>query len=85
MAAGDRKIKMLEVRIGRANPVAYSATWSYTVEDKIGTLQQGTGGVTFSNFGSTAAFSALTGAQMISAVIAAITADPNTPPNDGVS
>jgi hypothetical protein len=73
------------MRIGRANPVADSATYSYTVEDKVGVLQQLSGGVFEGNLGSPAAAGAKTLATIQTEVIAAITADLKTPPNDGVS
>ena len=64
MAAGDRKVKVTSVDISRGNPVAYVALWQFFIENKVGADVYAFGGTTRGNFGTPAAWRAMTGLQM---------------------
>ena len=85
MAAGDRKIKVANTVITRANPVTYVANWGLWIENKIGVDVWALGGVTTGSFGTPAAWRALTGLQMETQVNADCAADALLPPRDSIS
>jgi len=85
MAAGDRKIKLLELHISRNNPVTYSASYGLFIQDSLGADVQVSGGTNIGSLGSLAAAGALTLSQINTQILAAIAADPSTPPNGSVS
>lgn len=85
MAAGDRKVKISTMNVENGNPVNFSVQWGYFVEDRAGVDQSIKGGSTSGTFGTMAAFNAMTGSQIKTAVVAAINADPNVPTKESVS
>lgn len=85
MAAGDRKIKVYRVDIDRANPVTYRAYWQLWIENRIGVDVVGMSGSTAGNFGTPAAWRAMTGSQMESQVNSDCAADANLPARDSIA
>jgi len=85
MAAGDRKIKITQTRIKRANPVTYEAQWELWIENKIGVDVLVTGSFHTGSFGTPAVWRAMTGAQMETQVTADVTAAVTTPARDSVT
>jgi hypothetical protein len=85
MAAGDRKVKITEITITRANPVLYTAHWSFFVENKVGADAPSGGGSFSGSFGTAAAWRAMTGTQMETQVTAEVTTSLNTPARDSVT
>jgi hypothetical protein len=75
MAAGDRKIKVMAIRIARGGgTIQYVAEYQFLVQDSTGTDQFISAGVVSGNFGTPANFGAMTGAQMNTQVISDVTA-----------
>lgn len=85
MAAGDRKIKVTNVDIARANPVTYAAEWQLVIENRLGEDVYTRGGRTSGSFGSAATWRAMTGLQMETQVNSDCAADANVPPRDSLS
>lgn len=85
MAAGDRKIKITETLIQRANPVVYTANWQLWIENKLGVDVFASGGSFVGSFGTAATWRAMTGLQMENQVTADVTAAALTPPRDSVT
>jgi len=82
MAAGDTKLKVQEIRITRAAPVAYVAFWQLFVENKLGADVLAASGLHEGSFGLPAVFRAMTGLQMETQVKADIAAAAQTPAHD---
>ena len=85
MAAGHRKIKITQIRIARANPVTYEATWEKWIENILGVDEISTGGTHAGSFGTPAAWRAMTGTQMEAQVTADVTAAVGTPARDSLT
>lgn len=85
MAAGDRKLKVQEIRITRANPVAYVAYWQLFIENRVGNDVLALSGVFEGTFGVPATFRAMTGLQMENQVKADVAVDLRTPENDSLT
>lgn len=85
MAAGDRKVKVQEIRIVRGNPVTYQADWQLFVENRVGEDVYVRSGSHSGSFGTPAAFRAMTGLQMENQVSANVAASPVTPANDSLT
>lgn len=75
MAAGDRTIKVIEIRIARGGgAITYNAVYQFLVEDSAAAKQLVSVGTISGSFGTPAAFGAMTGAQINAQVIADATA-----------
>jgi hypothetical protein len=85
MAAGDRKVKIQEIVIARANPVRYEAHWQLHIENRVGVDVYARGGTTVGTFGNAATWRAMTGSQMETQVNADVAADALTPARDSVT
>ena len=85
MAAGDRRVKIQEIRIASANPVPFHADWQLFIEDRLGADRFAFGGRTTGSFGTLAQFNAKTGSQLKTDVRNAVLADASVPANDDVS
>lgn len=82
---GSYKIKVVEFHISRSNPVPYGASYQIVIQDRNAVDVIIGGGTKTGNFGTPTAWRAMTGLQMENQVLADITADPKTPPNDSIS
>lgn len=85
MAAGDRKIRVTNVAIARANPVTYTASWILLIENKIGQDVFASSGTTEGSFGTPATWRGLTGLQMENQVNADVAADVKVPARDSLT
>jgi hypothetical protein len=75
MAAGDRTIKVQNIRIARgAARIDYQAEYVFFVEDSTATKHIILQSVVMGNFGTPGNFATMTGAQMNAQVIADVTA-----------
>ena len=86
MAAGARKVRIEEIRIVRGAPVMCHVYWTYVVEDNQGTEERLRDGmVRFQLAATRAAFRTLTGQDIETAVLAAVTAATSVPARDSIS
>lgn len=86
MAAGDRKVKVQEIKIIRANPVRYVAFWELFVENKLGAdVLSGIAGTHSGSFGTPAAFRAMTGQQIENQVNTDVGDAAQTPARDSLT
>lgn len=85
MAAGDRKVKIIELRIFREAPVRAYAYWTLFIENKVGVDQQVRSDSLVWILGSPAVARAKTLETIENEAIAQVTAASDTPANDGVS
>jgi hypothetical protein len=85
MASGDRKVKLMQIIIGRANPVPYFAEYQFFIQNNQGVDVYAGGGSVSGNLGTPAVAGAKTLSQIQTEVLTAISAHPSTPPNDSVS
>lgn len=85
MASGDRKIKVTSLDIDRGNPITYRARWTLNIENKLGVDVAALHGTTSGNFGTPAAWRAMTGLQMETQVSSDCAADANVPPRDSIT
>ena len=87
MAAGDRKIKLLNLSIptpAGGNVIA-EIRWMYRVEDKVGKDPDVIGGNLALDLGTWAVASAMTLAAIRTAAIAKLNSDNTVPPHDSTS
>ncbi len=85
MSAGDRKVKILDLVINRANPVMALAAWGLFIENKVGVDIRADGGSVRWSLGTPAVARAKSLQTIENEAIAQVEADTNTPANDGVA
>ena len=87
MAAGDRKIKLLNLSIPTPNggEVIAEIRYAYRVEDKAGQDADVIGGNLSLNLGIWSVASAMTLAQIRTAALAKLNSDGTVPPHDSAS